>query len=91
MKIVVIEREIAHKLNVAKYESIAPTLRMRAELEEGDDPVEARRELSKVMSAEWNKIALEELRMVRKRRGDSPVENDSLTDLMSHFKGQLNS
>jgi len=89
MKIIRIEREICHKLNVANYETIAPTLRMVAEFEESDDPKDARKQLDAVLVAEWNRMALEELRMVHKRRNGKKPDNDSLPELMEYFKSTL--
>ena len=89
MKIVRIEREISHKIYVGEYETISPTLRMVAELEDVDTTKDAQKILDKAITPKWSKVALYEIRMVMKRRKIVPVENDKTPQLMEVFKAQL--
>ncbi len=89
MKIVKIEREVAHKIFVGGFETIQPTLRMTALLDEGDDYEKVLAMLDEVLTKEWSKVAVHELRLVAKRRGGNPIENDQVPDLMQAFKMQL--
>ena len=89
MKIVKIEREISHKIYTGQYETIQPTLRMTALLDDGDDHTKALDMLDEVLTKEWSKLAVLELRLLAKRRGGKEVKNDLLPDLMQAFKTQL--
>jgi len=89
MKVTMIEREISHKLQTGKFEMIAPTLRMRGELDPGEDIDAARKALGEVLANEFNKVLLDELRMVHTRRGGKVVEDDQLPDLLQHVKSML--
>lgn len=89
MKIVKIEREIQHKLNVAKFETIVPSLRMEAILDDGESYEEGLKELNAVLEKEWNKLALIELRAVNKRRSGTVRDDDVLPALMNHFKSNV--
>lgn len=86
MKIKRIEREISHKIMVSRFESILPTLRMEADLDEGEDPADALEELDAVLQPLWVKEALEEVRMVRRRRNGSDVSDDKTIELGKGLK-----
>lgn len=88
MKITIIEREISHTVQTAKYENIKPTIRLVAELDEGEDLNTANKEFNAVIEKMWAKLALTEARWVHKRR-KGKVENDCLPELMSNFKEML--
>lgn len=75
-------------MNVGNYESIQPTLRMVAELDEGEDASAARRELDRVVEAEWSRIVLQELRDVHKRRAGREGDG-TVGELMQHFKAKI--
>lgn len=88
-KVTQIEREISHKINVGDYESIMPTLRMSYELDPGEDPVSARSTLNALMDKEYNKLVLEELRRVNKRREQGAPGAERVAPLMQHYKTEL--
>ena len=90
MKITEISREISHKLNVGGYETIAPTIRMTAILDDAEDKDEGVKQLSRIVEEEWAKIAIQELRQVLQRRGDITPKDDKVPQLMGGFKGLLN-
>ncbi len=73
MKIIQIEREISYKINVGNYESIMPTLRMVATLEEGEDVLQARRDLDSIIEKEWWGIHNRDVALVNTRRGVKSV------------------
>lgn len=89
MKIKRIEREISHKIMVSRFESILPTLRMEADLDEGEDPSDALKELDSILEPMWVQEALEEIRMVRKRRDNVGVKDDKLPELGRGLKGMI--
>lgn len=89
MKIKTVEREIRHKIFLGGYETIEPCLRLTAELEDGDDPDAARKELDKIIVPMWAKEVLGEIRLVLKRRGDHIPENDRVPQLMGSFKEMI--
>jgi len=76
MKIVRVEREISHKINIGGFETICPTIRLTAELDEDDSRSGAIAELNEVILEAWSKLALEEMRIVHKRRNLAPVDKD---------------
>jgi len=86
MKIRRIEREVRHKIFVGGFDTIEPCLRLTAELDEGEDLDAARKELDSIIMPMWAKEVLSEIRLVHKRRGDSPPENDKTVQLMGAFK-----
>lgn len=86
MKITRIEREIRHKIFLGGFETIEPCLRISADLEEGDDPQEAIKEIDKAIVPMWVKEVLSEIRLTLKRRGDHIPENDKLPLVMAGFK-----
>lgn len=91
MKIEKIEREVRHKIFMGGFETIEPCVRLTAVLEAGDDPEEARKELSKIAIGMWAKEVLAEIRLVHKRRGDNPPDNDKTPQLMGAFKDLVKS
>ena len=68
------------------FETISPTIRLVAELDEGEDPDTARKELDAIILPMWAKEVLGEIRLVRRRRGDQIPENDKVPQLMGAFK-----
>lgn len=89
MKIVSMEREVSHLINVAKYESIRPTVRVVATVEEGEDYAEVMEALHATVVGEFNLVALQELREVHKRRKGKKPDGDTLPELMSYYKSTL--
>lgn len=89
MKIKRIEREVRHKIFVGGFETIEPCIRLSAELDEGEDPHEALKELDGIIMPMWAKEVLAEIRTVHKRRGDEVPENDKVSQLMGAFKDMV--
>lgn len=89
MRVTRIEREIAHKIFLGGYETIEPKLRMVAELDDGDDVEEVQMMLDQMLEMAWVKEAISELRMVRKRRQEKPVEGDVVAEQLQGLKGTL--
>jgi hypothetical protein len=89
MKIIRIEREISQHIATSKYESITPSLRLVAEITDGEDYAVAIKELEAAAVVEWNKAVLNELRMVAKRREGAAVIEDKLPGLMTYQKTEL--
>lgn len=86
MKISRIEREIRHKIFVGGYETIAPTVRLTADLEDGDDPIAALEELDAIIVPMWTNEVIDEIKLVHRRRSGNVPENDKLPDLLGSFK-----
>lgn len=84
-----IEREISHKINLGNFESIQPTIRIVADLEEGDDPAEAKKMLDKAVEEEWIRTALKELRQVVERRRGIEIKDDKSLAQMNGLKRNL--
>ncbi|MCG8433053.1 MAG: hypothetical protein MJA83_03350, partial [Gammaproteobacteria bacterium] len=59
------------------------------ELDENEDISDAMSVLDKVITREWSKVAVHELRLLAKRRGGKVVEGDQVPELMQVFKKQL--
>lgn len=86
MKVTRIEREISHKIYLGGYETIEPTLRLSAELEEGDTVESALKELDAVIMPLYAREVLAEIRHVHRRRGDDVPASDKLPALLGSFK-----
>lgn len=86
MKYKTLEIELKHKIYIGGYETIEPTVRATAELEEGDTLETARAVIAKDLQALWAKEVIEELRLVHKRRAGAEVKGDTLPQLMPAFK-----
>jgi len=89
MRVTRISRRIEHKLWLGGFETICPAVEMTAELGPEDDLEDAQKQLDAVVEKYWHREALRELRMVVKRRGGEPVENDLVPKLMDGVKQSM--
>ena len=69
MKVQWIEREINEIVNIGNYESVRPSIRIRAALEEGEDPEIAYHQLSEVARDLFEKAIKEDVEKAMERRG----------------------
>lgn len=68
MKVVKIQLTLEQRIFVGNYETIAPAVSLTAELEPGEDSTAASMQLQQILSADWAKVAMLELKNVARRR-----------------------
>jgi len=90
MKITKLEVEITQKIYLGGFETVEPSIRITAELDPGDTLEGARKILADEAHKLWVVEALEEIRMVHRRRGPEFFSmNDKLPEVMNSLKGMV--
>lgn len=87
MKVKELTVGISQTFNVGNYEAIKPSLSLKAELQDGDDPEIARQKLSEMAQFLYMKEVLSQLALYNsKNRGG----HATLTDWVQHFLTEFN-
>lgn len=88
MKPTSIRVSLSEKINIGGYETIEPGFHIEATLEDGDDPVECRRELYALASTAVKDIAVELLKEAVSRRSAATKPD---VDLIEYTKSLVRS